>query len=209
MHGGSDRHLLIARADAPRGKDHRRSAKMTLKLTPAQFAAPSAVARALAVCAAMALAVALGCGGGGSQTPILAGSDYAVMVDVAALLESSEIPMGVGEFASGLPSVSQFDDPADWKEELRDDFEDAGYEPADSISVWAEVSHAGLPYYYAVGGLDFAAYRDKLDDDGVEEGGYRGFEVWGGGSSWTRAILEDREILVVGRHEGTVKEGEL
>ena len=154
----------------------------------------------------MALAVALGCGGGGSQTPILAGSDYAVMVDVAALLESSEIPMGVGEFASGLPSVSQFDDPAEWKEELRDDFEDAGFEPADSISVWAEVSHVGQHYSYAVGGLDFAAYRDKMDDDGVKEGGYRGFEVWGGGSSWTRAILEDREMLVVGRHEGTVKE---
>ena len=176
---------------------------MTLKLTPAQLAAP----RALAVCVALALALALGCNsGGGSQTPILAGSDYAVMVDVAALLGSSEIPAAAGEFASGLQSVSQFDDPAEWKEKLRDDFEDAGYEPADSISVWAEVSHVGSVYYYAVGGLDFAAYRDKLDDDGVEEGGYRGFEVWGGGSRPTRAILEDREIVVAGNDEATVKE---
>lgn len=179
---------------------------MTLKITPAQFAAPRAVIRSLlAVCAAMALAVALGCGGGNdSQTPILAGAGYAVIVDVPALLESSEIPPMVERWGYGLPSVSRFDDPAEWKEELRDDFEDAGLEPADSISVSASVHISSTSYAYTAGGLDFAAYREKLDDDGLEDGGYRGFEIWGGGYT-ASAILEDREIVVSGNEE-TVKD---
>ena len=177
---------------------------MTLKLTPAQFAAPRAVVRSLAVCAAMALAVALGCGGGGSQTPILGSAEYAVTMDVSALLASSEIPALTGSLGRGLPSDSLLEDPAEWKEELRDDYEDLGFEPADSISVSAWVSYAGSPRYsYIGGGLDFAAYRDKLDDDGAEKGGYRGFEVWDSGSSSYSylAILEDRELVVVGYEE--------
>ena len=174
---------------------------MTLKFTPAQFAAPRAVVRALAVCVAMALAVALGCGGGGgSQTPILDNAEYAVTMDVSALLASSEIPALTGSLGRGLPSDSLLEDPAEWKEELRDDYEDAGFEPADSISASAWV--LSPPYSYIGGGLDFAAYRDKLDDDGAEKGGYRGFEVWDYGSSSSyAAILEDRELVVVGYEE--------
>ena len=177
---------------------------MTLKLTPAQFAAPRAVVRSLAVCAAMALAVALGCGGGGSQTPILDSAEYAVTMDVSALLASSEIPAMTGSLGIGMPSDSLLEDPAEWKEELRDDYEDAGVEPADSISASARVWYAGsASYSYVAGGLDFAAYRDKLDDDGAEKGGYRGFEVWDSGSSSYSyaAILEDRELAVVGDEE--------
>ena len=160
-----------------------------------------AVVRALAVCVAMALAVALGCGGGGSQTPILDSAEYAVTMDVSALLASSEIPALTGSLGIGLPSDSLLEDPAEWKEELRDDYEDLGFEPADSISAVARVSYAGRrSYSYIAGGLDFAAYRNKLDDDGAEEGGYRGFEVWDSGSR-TRAILEDRELAVVGDEE--------
>ena len=174
---------------------------MTLKLTPAQFASPRAVVRALAVCVSLALAIALGCGGGGSQTPILDSAEYAVTMDVSALLASSEIPALTGSLGIGLPSDSLLEDPAEWKEELRDDYEDAGYEPADSISAVARVSYAGRrSYSYIAGGLDFAVYRDKLDDDGAEEGGYRGFEVWDAGST-TLAILEDREIVVLGDEE--------
>ena len=175
---------------------------MTLKLTLAPIAAPRAVVRALAVCVALALAAALGCGGGGgSQTPILDSAEYAVTIDVSALLASSEIPALTGSLAPGLPDDSLLEDPAEWKEELRDDYEDAGFEPADSISVVARVSYAGrASYSYIGGGLDFAAYRDKLDDDGAEEGGYRGFEVWDAGSR-TLAILEDRELVVQGDEE--------
>ena len=175
---------------------------MTLKLTPAQIAAPRAVVRLLAVCVAMALAAALGCGGGGgSQTPILDSAEYAVTMDMSALLASSEIPALTGFLGRGMPSDSLLEDPAEWKEELRDYYEDAGFEPADSISVSALVSYAGSsPYSYIGGGLDFAAYRDKLDDDGAEEGGYRGFEVWDAGST-TLAILEDRELVVYGNEE--------
>ena len=183
---------------------------MTLKLTPAQFAAPRAVVRALAVCVALALAAALGCGGGGgSQTPILDSADSAVTMDMSALLASSEIPAMTGSLGRGLPSDSLLEDPAEWKEELRDDYEDGGLEPADSISAVAWVSYARSPssrripsYSYIAGGLDFAAVRDKLDDDGAEKGGYRGFEVWDSGSSSSyAAILEDRELVVAGDEE--------
>ena len=174
---------------------------MTLKLTLAQIAAPRAFVRALAVCVSLALAAALGCGGGGSQTPILDSAEYAVTMDVSALLASSEIPALTGSLGIGLPSDSLLEDPAEWKEELRDDYEDLGFEPADSISSVARVSYAGsASYSYVGGGFDFAAYRNKLDDDGAEEGGYRGFEVWDSGSR-TRAILEDRELAVVGDEE--------
>ena len=182
---------------------------MTLKLTPAQIAAPRAVVRLLAVCVAMALAAALGCGGGGgSQTPILDSAEYAVTMDMSALLASSEIPAMTGFLGRSLPSDSLLEDPAEWKEDLRDDYEDGGLEPADSISAVAWVEHAPSPssrripsYSYIAGGLDFAAVRDKLDDDGAEKGGYRGFEVWDSGSSSYAAILEDRELVVVGDEE--------
>ena len=193
-----------------------------------QFAAPRAFVRALAVCVSLALAVALGCGGdGGSQAPILDGSEYAVMVDVPALLESSEIPALVGAlYSRGMPHPLLYAkpselleerltegafyylpdaslDPAEWKEELRDDFEDDGFEPADSISVSAYVGKSvynvsdPLFYTYIAGGLDFAAYSDKLDDDEAEGGGYRGFAVWVKGST-THAILEDKGLVVRG-----------
>ena len=173
---------------------------MTLKITLSK-----SPLRSLAVCVAMALAVALGCGGGGSQTPILDSADSAVTMDVSALLASSEIPALTGSLGIGLPSDSLLEDPAERKEELRDDYEDAGYEPADSISAVAVVSYAGSPSYtysYVAGGLDFAAYRDKLDDDGAEKGGYRGFEVW---DYPYAAILEDRDLAVQGDEE-TVKD---
>lgn len=178
---------------------------MTLKLTPAQFAAPSAVARSLAVCIAMALAVALGCGGGGSQTPILASAERAVIVDVSSILESSEIPFGIGGYLRGgadfsihspLVQTRLLNAPAEWKEELRNYFEDDEFTPTGSISMLAHVNGLTYNYRYIAGSLDFAAYRNKIYDDGAKQDG----DVWNNGST-AHAILEDRDIVILGDEE--------
>ena len=176
---------------------------MTLKFTLSQFTAPRAVVRALAVCVSLALAVALGCGGG-SQTPILASAQSAVIMDVSALLESSEIPIGVGGYLyrwADFPNVplvqaGTLNNPAEWKEELRNYFEDDDFTPTDSISMSAYVSGPTYNYRYIAGGLDFAAYRNEIYDDGAKKDG----DIWGGGST-AHAILEDREIVVLGDEE--------
>ena len=174
---------------------------MTLTLTLAQFGAPRAVVRLLAICALVALALALGCGGGGGGAPILDKSDSAVVMDVSAILEASEIPARLNDLGFGLPSDSSLEDPDEWKSELRDDLESGWFAPADSISALASVDGSAT-YVYAVGGLDFADLRIEMEDDGLEEGGYRGFELWESEGSYSvAAILEDREIVVSGNGE--------
>ena len=176
---------------------------MTLTLTLAQFGAPRAGVRSLAICAlaALALAFALGCGGGGGDAPILDKSDSAVVMDVSAILGASEIPARLNDLGFSLPGDSSLEDPDEWKSELRDDLESDGFAPADSISALAGVGGA-FGYVYTVGGLDFADLRSELEDDGLEEGGYRGFELWESESSYgATAILEDRELVVSGNGE--------
>ena len=176
---------------------------MTLTLTLAQFGAPRAGVRALAICAlaALALALALGCGGGGGDAPILDKSDSAVVMDVSAILGASEIPTRLNDLGFSLPGDSSLEDPDEWKSELRDDLESDGFAPADSISALANVGGSAA-YVYAVGGLDFADLRSEMEDDGLEEGGYRGFELWESSYSYsTAAILEDRELVVSGNSE--------
>ena len=177
---------------------------MTLKLTLARFGAPRTVARSLAVCASLALALALGCGGGGGETPILDKSESAVVMDVSAILGSSEIPARLNDLGFSLPSDSSLENPDEWKDELRDGLESDGFAPADSISARASVSasrtsadgETGVSSYtYTVGGLDFADLRNELEDDGLEAGSYRGFELWEDSSN-TFAVLEDRDLVV-------------
>ena len=182
---------------------------MTLKLTLAQFGAPRAVARSLAVCAslALALALALGCGGGGGEAPILDKSASASVVNVSAILGSSEIPARLDDLGFKLPGDSSLEDPDEWKDKLRDGLESDGFAPADSISARASVRWGKFGYTYTAGGLDFADLRNELEDNELEEGGYRGFEFWEGGSNAV-AVLEDRELVVEGKVDGKPREGE-
>ena len=168
----------------------------------AQFTAPRAVVRVIAVCVSLALAAALGCGGdGGSQAPIIASAQTVIIADVPAILESSEIPYGIGWYLYWLPGMAGFSpDHAEWKKYMRDSFAHEGFTPADSISVSAHVSGSNYSYKYIAGGLDFAAYRNKLDDAGGEEGEYLGLEVWGG-----NAILEHRGLVIQGEAESAIR----
>ena len=169
---------------------------MTLKITLSK-----SPLRMLAVCVAMALAIALGCGGGGSQAPIIASAQTVIIADVPAILESSEIPHGIGWHLWWLPGMTGFSpDRAEWKKYMRDSFAHEGFTPADSISVSAHVRGSNYNYKYIAGGLDFAAYRNKLDDAGGEEGEYLGLEVWGG-----NAILEDRGLVIQGDAESVIR----
>ena len=73
---------------------------------------------------------------------------------------------------------------------------------AEEVEVLAEVRGELAEYVLVVqGGLDFDAVRDQISDFGMEEGEYRGFELWQGGGLAVGsevALIEDGGFALIG-----------
>ena len=141
-----------------------------------------------------------GGGGGGQQDYILEDSSYVTVVNVAAILDSVEIPAQLWDLGD-----SDHDDPEEWKDQWREGFSDDDlYIPRmirDDITlddiqygVFQEDADGRDLGWLLIGSFSFEDIRDALEDEDLEDGKYRDFEVWG---DRRIALLEDQGAIIL------------
>lgn len=141
-----------------------------------------------------------GGGGGGQQDYILEDSSYVTVVNVAAILDSVEIPAQLWDLGD-----SDHDDPEEWKDQWREEFSDDDlYIPQmirDDITlddiqygVFQEDADGRDLGWLLIGSFSFEDIRDALEDEDLEDGKYRDFEVWG---DRRIALLEDQGAIIL------------
>ena len=140
-------------------------------------------------------------GVGGDTGPLsyaLEDITYFGMLNVAALMESAEIPaqlVGIGPV--DLPTDS-LDEPEEWKEEWQDAWDgwffgmvgEAIYLPDIDHLVSQRTEDGGLGVIL-FGAFDFEDVREFLEDEDLEVDTYRDFEIWDDNI----ALLEDQGII--------------
>ena len=145
--------------------------------------------------------VGSGGGGGGGGRPadyILKDSTFVAVVNVAAILDSVEIPAQLWDLGD-----SDHDDPEEWKDRWREGFSDDLYIPRmirDDITlddiqygVFQEDADGSDLEWLFIGSFSFEDIRDALEDEDLEDGKYRDFEVW---DDRDIALLEDQGAII-------------
>ena len=144
---------------------------------------------------------------GGASGPLsyaLEGITFFAMLNVAAILESSEIPAQL--VVSGpvrLPS-GELDEPDEWKETWRDEWDGWFFGlvgnalSLDEItSVVYQTTEDGELGVLLFGNFAFDDVREFFEDEGRELDTYRDFEIWDD----EFALLEDRGLIAFNNEE--------
>ena len=128
------------------------------------------------------------------------------MVNVAAILDSPEIPglLPILGFIN-LPAGDS-DDPEEWKELWEDRWDGASlgllgdvFFLSDVASLVLQTTESNDSGYLLFGDFPWEDVQDFLEDEGFEPGSYRDFEVWVMDGRSTIVLLEDRGIIAHSR----------
>ena len=126
-----------------------------------------------------ALTALTSCGGsigggdfGSPETLILEDASSVDITNIKALLESSDIPAYF---------LSEDEDPEDFKDRWRDEWEDDSRALAtdpDVVTHDTSIDASVGRYYITSGEFDFNAIKNELEDQGYDDGTYRDQEIW-------------------------------
>ena len=144
---------------------------------------------------------------GGALGPLsyaLEDINYLGMLNVAAILESSEIPAQlVYSGPVSLPS-DEIDEPEEWKETWRDEWDGwffglvgEALSLDDITSIVYQRTEDGELGVLLFGDFEFDDVREFLEDEDREQDAYRDFEIWDD----EFALLEDRGLIAFNNEE--------
>ena len=144
---------------------------------------------------------------GGASGPLsyaLEDINYLGMLNVAAILESSEIPAQlVNSGPVSLPSDG-IDEPEEWKETWRDEWDGwffglvgEALSLDDITSIVYQRTEDGELGVLLFGNFEFDDVREFLEDEDREQDAYRDFEIWDD----EFALLEDRGLIALNNEE--------
>ena len=144
---------------------------------------------------------------GGALGPLsyaLEDINYLGMLNVAAILESSEIPAQlVYSGPVSLPS-DEIDEPEEWKEIWRDEWDGwffglvgEALSLDDITSIVYQRTEEGELGVLLFGDFEFDDVREFLEDEDREQDTYRDFEIWDD----EFALLEDRGLIAFNNEE--------
>ena len=126
------------------------------------------------------------------------------MLNIAAILESAEIPAHLVRIGRIRVPVDGIDEPEEWKEEWEDEWDGLFFGLVgevlslnDITSVVYQGTEDGELGVLLFGKFDFDEVREFLEDEEREQDTYRGFEIWDN----EIALLEDRGLIALNSGE--------